>query len=150
MAFDKFKAPNFPAPPKQYEFPYFNQVIRSLNTFFAVGDAGTPTNSSVTTTTQLKMPYANVTLTNGISATNDNIKPIANTFLRIIGPNAAFDVRGINSEPQNQNDGRVLILVNRTGATVGAAPQNMTIHNEEAAVLMYSVKDLRWLVISHQ
>lgn len=168
MALDRFKAPNFPAPPKQYEFPYFNQVIRNLNTFFAVSDDATPANFSKATATQLKLPYADVTLVDG---NNDDIQPPANSFLRIIGPTAAFDVRGINSVPQNQNDGRVLILVNRTGATVGAAPQNMTIHNEEtsvtaknrivtttggslnnvhSAILMYSVNDLRWLVISHQ
>jgi hypothetical protein len=168
MALDKFKAPNFPAPPKQYEFPYFNQVIRALNTFFAVSDDATPVRFSKTTITQLKLPYAEVTLSDG---NNDNITPLANSFLLITGPTAAFDVRGINSTPQNENDGRTIILVNRTVTAVDGAPQNMTIHNEEVAVtaenriitttggslnnvhsaiLMYSVKISRWLVVSHQ
>jgi hypothetical protein len=168
MALDKFKAPNFPAPPKQYEFPYFNQMIRALNTFLTVSDDATPVRFSKSTVTQLKLPYAEVTLVDG---NNDDIQPSANSFLLITGPTAAFDVRGINSNPQNENDGRVIILVNRTVSAVGGAPQNMTIHNEEAAVtaenrivtttggnlnnthsviLMYSVKISRWLVVSHQ
>lgn len=169
MALDKFKAPNFPAPPKQYEFPYFNQVIRALNTFLAVSDDATPVRFSKSTVTQLKLPYAEVTLTNG---PNDDIQPLPNTFLLITGPTAAFEVRGINSKIRNENDGRVIILVNRTVASVDAAPQNMTIWNEatavtaaenriitttggnlnnvHSAILMYSVKISRWLVVSHQ
>lgn len=168
MAFDKAKSPTLPAAPKQYDYLYFNQMIRTLNTFFTIGDAAAPVRQSKSTTTQLKLPYASVTLANG---NNDNITPPANSFLLITGPTTAFDVRGINSNPQNENDGRVIILVNRTAATVGGAPQNMTVHNEETSVtaenrivtntggnlnnthsviLMYSVKISRWLVISHQ
>lgn len=160
MAFNRFKSPALPLPPKTYDFAYFNQLVRSLNTFFTVGDAGAGVHHSNMSTTQLKLPIGALVLAAG---NNDNIQPLANTFLRITAP-GNFAVRGINSTPQNENDGRVIILLNASGYT-------MSIHNEEAAVsakkrivtgaggasinasravLIYSVTDSRWQLIAHE
>ena len=160
MAFNRFKSPALPLPPKAYEFAYFNQLVRSLNTFFTVGDAGAGVHHSNVSTTQLKLPIGALTLAAG---NNDSIQPLANTFLRITAP-GNFAVRGINSSPQNENDGRVIILLNVSGYT-------MTIHNNEAsvsaknristgagaasmsasrAVLIYSVTDSRWQLVAHE
>jgi hypothetical protein len=111
-------------------------------------------------TTQLKLPVGALVLSAG---NNDNIQPLANTFLRITAP-GNFAVRGINSTPQNENDGRVIILLNASGYT-------MTIYNNQAsvsaknridtgggaasisasrAVLIYSVTDSRWQLVAHE
>jgi hypothetical protein len=160
MAFNRFKSPVLPLPPKEYNFAYFNQLVRSLNTFFTVGDAGAGVHHSNVSTTQLKFPVGALVLTAG---NNDNIQPLANTFLRITAP-GNFAVRGINSTPQNENDGRVIILLNASGYT-------MTIYNNQAsvsaknridtgggaasisasrAVLIYSVTDSRWQLVAHE
>ena len=39
MAFLKYSAPNIPAPPKEYQITYFNQVIRALNSFFNISNS---------------------------------------------------------------------------------------------------------------
>jgi hypothetical protein len=160
MAFIKFTAPNLPAPPQSYQFPYFNQLIRQLNNYFNIHDSKAGLNVDNITAKTLQLPIADLVLTAG---NNDNIQPAINTFLRITAP-GNFNVRGINSSPQNQNDGRVIILLNASGSS-------MTIYNNEAtvtaanristggaaatmaasrAVLIYSIKDSRWQLIAHE
>ena len=160
MGFLKSTAPNLPAPPKEYHFPYFNQVIRQLNNYFNIHNSQAGLSLDSITATTLQLPVGALVLPAG---NNDNIQPLANTFLRITAP-GNFAVRGINSSPRNQNDGRVIILLNASGFA-------MSINNEEAAVtaenrintgggaasinasravLIYSVKDLRWQLIAHE
>lgn len=163
MAFDIGSAPQLPFAPKSYDPVYFNQLVRAINTYFSMLDSPAAVNMNSVTPNLVKTPYAEVTLVNG---NNDSIGLPPFTFLRITGPTASFDVRGIDSSPQSVNNGRQLILHNPTA-------NNMIIHNEEVAVtaanrintmtgtninisgtgivyMIYSVKDLRWLVISHQ
>lgn len=163
MAIDKFNSPNLPIAPNTYDPGYFNQLIRAIGIFFKVIDSKAGMTVDSVTTHALFTQYVDLTLTNGV---NDNIKIPLYTFLRIVGPTSSFDVRGFDSSPQNNNNGRHLILFNSTS-------QNMTIHDEESTIpaanristmtgtninisgkgivsFIYSVADLRWLVISHQ
>lgn len=164
MGFLKSTAPNLPTPPKEYQFPYFNQLIRQLNNYFNIHNSQAGLSLDNITATTLQLPVGSLVLPSG---NNDNIQPLANTFLRITADPTSpgnFAVRGINSSPRNQNDGRVIILLNASG-------YNMSIHNEEVAVtaenrintgggaasinasravLIYSVKDLRWQLIAHE
>lgn len=163
MAIDQFSSPNLPIAPKTYDQSYFNQLIRSIGSFFKIIDSKAGLTVDSVTTHAFFTQYTNLTLANGA---NNNIKIPLYTFLRIVGPTSSFDVMGFDSSPQNNNNGRHLILFNSTS-------QNMTIHNEEIGsapenristmtstninisgtgivYLIYSVADLRWLVISHQ
>lgn len=162
MAFDKFKPPTFPLPPKAYDTRYFTQLIRTVQNFFTIIGSDAAMNATIMTPTMLRTPQAPATLVNG---NNDNILLSPHTFFRIEGPTATFAVRGINSSPQATNDGRQVILYNPTANT-------MQIHDEEIAVtaenriltgtgtninisgtgtvyMIYSIKDFRWIVISH-
>ena len=162
MAFDKFASPTIPSPPKNYDPVYFIQFIRTVQNFFTIIGSNAAVNAAIMTPTMLRTPQTALALTNG---NNDNVLLPPSTFFRIEGPTALFAVRGINSSPQAANDGRQIILYNPT-------IYNMQIHNEEAAVtaenriltgtgtninlsgtgtayLIYSIKDLRWIVIAH-
>ena len=163
MAFDKYVAPTLPLPPKVYDTVYFTQLLRAIQNYFTVIGSPAAISASIVTPTMLRTPVSDLTLVNG---NNDNIALPPHTFFRITGPTAGFDIRGINSSPQNTNDGRQIIIFNPTA-------NNMTIHNEEVTVtaenrintctaaninisgtgvvsMIYSVKDLRWIVMSHE
>ena len=163
MAFDQSSAPQLPFAPRTYDSTYINQLVRAITTYFSMIDSPSGMNMSSVTPNLLKTPYTDLTLVNG---SNNDIQIPPFTFLRVTGPTANFDVKGFNSSPQGVNNGRWLVLHNPTS-------NNMTIHDEELGSLpenristmtganinisgtgivsfIYSVKDLRWLVISHQ
>ena len=123
MAFLKYSAPNIPAPPKEYQIAYFNQVIRALNSFFNISNSTAGFNVDNITTKTLQLPYASFTAVNGSS--NDVSLPSA-TFINITGPSAGFTFTGVTSGTPAENNGRLLILFNNT-------TQNMTIANESAS-----------------
>lgn len=162
MAFDKYVIPTMPIPGREYDQRFFVQLARSLQNLFDILNSNAAFNAAIVTPTMLRTPITPVTVADG---NNDALALPPHTFLRIVGPTAAFDIRGINSNPQVSNDGRQIILYNPTA-------HKMTIHDEEAAVtaenrirtgtganvnisgtgsayMIYSVKDLRWLVIAH-
>lgn len=162
MAFDKYVAPTLPFPSREYDPKYFIQMVRSLRTFFDIINSPAAFNAAIVTPTMLRTPITTLPVADG---NNDELAIPPHTFLRAEGPTADFAVRGINSHPHLSNDGRQLIIYNSTA-------YKMTLYNEELTVtaeyriitgtgatvdilsnqvvsMIYSVKDLRWIVVSH-
>lgn len=170
MAFENYRAPRVPAPPNEYNQGYFSQLVRNLTTFFNVVDTNNGLTTDRISANILRLPCVNLGITTG---TNNNLKIPEYTFIRLIedGLTTNFSITGIDSgytataqASTFNNDGRVVMLHNATS-------HNMTLHNEDTAssannriethtgnnltnvqfaTLIYSVKDLRWLVVAHQ
>jgi hypothetical protein len=157
MAFDNFAAPNLPSPPKDYDFTYFNQLIRSLGNYFRIHDSRAPMNFGAVTTDMLRLTTFDLDITEPV---NNNVSAPIASFLRISKPGQAFTITGLT----NGSDGRVVILYNSTS-------QNMTLANESGGsdaknrittitgsnlvtsgtgviTLIYCVKTQRWVVIA--
>lgn len=162
MAFDKYASPKLPSPPKTYDTTYFLQLVRAIQNFFTIVASDAAMNAAIMTPTMLRTPQHPLVLADG---NTDALALPSHTYFRIEGPTAGFSLRGINSDNRTSNDGRQIILQNASG-------QAMTIVNEEAAVIaenriltgvgvditvadtgsaymIYSIKDLRWIVIAH-
>jgi len=123
MAFLKFTAPNIPAPTQEYQFTYFNQLIRQLNTYFNIHNSQAGLGVDNITAKILQLPYASYTAVNGSA---NNISLPAATFINIVGPTAAFTFTGLISGTTAENNGRALTLFNNT-------TQNMTLSNESVS-----------------
>ena len=99
MAFDKFKSPRIPSAPKEYDFPYFNQLARALDTFFTNFDSKAGISVGSATNDLLVTPFAKDPITGvasvTVAATNDNLKIPPYTFLRVNpSPAGAFSISG--------------------------------------------------------
>lgn len=163
MAFDNNSAPSIQLPPAQYDAIYFNQLVRTINTYFSLLDSTAPTHNSKITPNTICTPYAELTLVNGA---NDDVSLPAYTFLYVTGPTANFEISGFNSDSRRSNNGRQLIVYNPTAHDMqinnedaGSAAENriitmtgadIVLTGASVASLIYSVKDLRWLVVSTQ
>jgi hypothetical protein len=155
VAFDNFTSPNLPAPPKEYSFEYFNQLVRSLGNYFRVHDSRAPMNFGVVTTDMLRLSTFDLNLTTSVN--NNVLAPIA-SFFRITSPSQSFTITGLD----HGSDGRVVMLYNAT-------PYNMTIANQSGnsaaknqiitntgaditttgsgvVTMIYCVKSIRWIV----
>ena len=66
MAFQGFRSPTLPAPPEEYEEPYFMALIRSLGAYFDLHDskAGLQVDSIISDFIQLPSTAANRIFTN--------------------------------------------------------------------------------------
>lgn len=173
MAFDQFKSPRVPSAPRQYEFPYFNQLARSLDNFFTNFDSRAGINVDSMSINRLVTPFTALTVVNG---TNNNLVIPATTFFRISAPTAPFSITGIltasaiyNATPTlvySALDGQQVVLYNSTAYAMTIANQsassdapNRIITNTGADIvttgsgavtLIYSKEDARWVVISAQ
>ena len=159
MAFDKYTSPVLPIPPVNYDRGYFSSLIGVLNQYFRVSDSKAPITIDSLTSKYLRLPATSHTASNGSA---DDVTLSKGTFVRITGPTAAFTFTGIVKGV----DGEIRVLFNSTA-------QNMTIANESASstaenrvitntgaditttgtgvvVLLYSVNDSRWVVVSSQ
>lgn len=159
MALDKHRAPTLPMPPNQYVAPYFNQLIRTLTSYFNILDSKAAVSHDEVTTRYLNLPVTTYTAVNG---TTDNLVASKSSVVRIAGPTGAFGFSGIDGGI----NGRVVTLINTTA-------QNMTIYNQNAGSsaenriitgtgaditttgpgvvsLIYLVDDSRWYVLSSQ
>ena len=129
MAFDKFKTPRVPSAPKEYDFPYFNQLARALDTFFTNFDSKAGTNVGSATNDLLITPFAKDPITGvasvTVAATNDDLKILPYTFLRVSpSPAGAFSISGfLTSNAVNDStgvvafsalDGQQLVVFNPT------------------------------------
>lgn len=161
MAFDNYVSPALPLAPKEYNYSYFNQFVRSVISFMKINDSRTGINSTSITGDILNLPVQEYTAVNG---TNNNVGFPAATFVRVSGPSAAFTITGVASAAYNGAAGRLLYIFNSTS-------QNMTIANESASSsaanriitgsgadivttgtgtiqMIYSPPDSRWVVIA--
>jgi hypothetical protein len=159
MALDKHRAPILPMPPNQYVAPYFNQLIRTITTYFNILDSKAGVTHDEVTTTYLNLPVTTYTAVNGDT---DNLVTSKSSVVRITGPTGGFGFTGIAGGV----NGRVVTLINTTS-------QNMTIYNQNAGSsaenriitgtganiattgsgavsLIYLVDDSRWFVLSNQ
>ena len=155
MAFDNFTSPNLPAPPKEYSFEYFNQLVRSLGNYFRIHDSRAPMNFGVVTTDMLRLSTFDLNLTTSV---NNNVPAPIASFFRITSPGQSFTITGLD----HGSDGRVVMLYNAT-------PYNMTIANQSGnsaaknqiitntgaditttgsgvVTMIYCVKSIRWIV----
>lgn len=162
MAFDRFVSPALPLPPREYNYSYFNQLVRAITTFMQINDARTGINATSLTGDILRLPTGEYTAVNG--ANNHNIGPSASSFVRITGPTSAFTITGVAAEARGDPNGRIMYLFNATAF-------NMTIANESASSdaenriltgtganiatagtgtvqMIYSAPDSRWIVTS--
>ena len=99
MAFDKFKSPRVPTAPREYDFPYFNQLARALDNFFTNFDSKAGISVGSATNDLLVTPFAKDPITGvasvTVAATNDNLKIPPYTFLRVNpSPAGAFSISG--------------------------------------------------------
>ena len=171
MALDHFSSPNLPIAPKTYDQGYFNQLIRSIGSFFKVIDSKAGITTDSLTGKTLYTPTNALTLANG---SNDDVQIPISTFLRVEGPTGAFGITGLKvgvapSDPQTHLraiDGWQLTIYNPTAYA-------MTIYNENgssiaenriltntgtdlvttgagAVSMIYSIYDSRWIVTSFQ
>lgn len=173
MAFDKFKSPRVPTAPREYDFPYFNQLARALDTFFTNFDSKAGISVGNFSTELLVTPFTALTVVNGA---NDNLAIPAATFFRISAPTSTFSITGIlTANAVNDSagalafsalDGQQVVLYNATANAMTIANQsasstapNRIITNTGADIvttgsgvvsLIYSRADARWVVISAQ
>jgi len=177
VAFDKFKSPRVPTAPREYDFPYFNQLARALDTFFTNFDSKAGISVGNFSTELLVTPIVfdplRIPVVNGA---NDNLKIPAATFLRISAPTSTFSITGIltgNAVKDSAGvlafsalDGQQVVLYNATANAMTIANQsasstapNRIITNTGADIvttgsgvvsLIYSRADARWIVISAQ
>lgn len=159
MALDKHKAPILPTPTALYSPAYFNQLLRTITSYFNIIDSKAAITHEQVSTRYLHLLMENYTAANGQA--NDVTLP-KSSGIRIVGPSAAFGLSGITGGA----DGRMVILINTTA-------QNMTLYNQNASstaenriitgtganlvttgagafTLLYSVDDSRWYVVSAQ
>jgi hypothetical protein len=173
VAFDQFKSPRVPSAPKEYDFPYFNQLARALDNFFTNFDSRAGINVDSMSINRLVTPFTALTVANGA---NNNLVIPATTFFRISAPTAPFSITGIltasaiyNATPTlvySALDGQQVVLYNSTAYAMTIANQsassdapNRIITNTGADIvttgsglvtLIYSKEDARWVVISAQ
>ena len=173
MAFDNYKSPRVPAPPEQYNQGYFSQLVRNLTSYFNIVDSDNGISTRQISPNILQLPVTELGVTPDASNNLNNLKVPSYTFIRLTsnGVTANFDITGIDSGYTNSNqldsitnDGRMLILYNSTGYNMAINHQDTNslannrietftgsaINNAHIATLIYSVSDLRWLVVSHQ
>lgn len=157
MAFDNFTSPNLPAPPKEYSFEYFNQLIRSLGNYFRVHDSRAPMNFGAVTTDMVRLSTFDLNLTSSI---NNNVPAPIASFLRITTPGQAFTITGLD----HGSDGRVVMLYNATSYNMTIANQNgssvaknqiitntgadITTTGSGVVTMIYCVKSIRWIVMT--
>lgn len=173
MAFDQFKSPRVPSAPREYEFPYFNQLARALDSFFTNFDSRAGINVDSMSINRLVTPFTALTVANGA---NNNLVIPATTFFIISAPTSTFSITGIltanaiyNTAPTlvySALDGQQVVLYNSTANAMTIANQsassdapNRIITNTGADIvttgsgvvtLIYSKADARWVVISAQ
>lgn len=170
MSFDNYKSPRVPAPPEQYNQGYFSQLVRNLTSYFNIVDSNNAISTSQVSPNILRLPFTELGIAAGI---NNNLKVPSYTFIRLVdgGVTSNFSITGIDSGYTTStnispitNDGRMLILYNATSYNMsishlsGSSSANnqietftgSAINNVHIVTLIYSVKDLRWLVASHQ
>lgn len=171
MAFENYKSPRVPAPPDQYNQGYFSQLVRNLTTFFNVVDSNNGLTTDRISSNILRLPCTDLEITATI---NNNLKIPEYSFIRLIdgtGLAANFTITGFDSgytataqASTFNNDGRMLLLHNATSYNMtldresgsSNAYNRIETHtggnltNTEFVTLIYSVKDLRWLVAAHQ
>jgi hypothetical protein len=173
VAFDQFKSPRVPSAPKEYDFPYFNQLARALDNFFTNFDSRAGINVDSMSINRFVTPFTALTVANG---TNNNLVIPATTFFRISAPTSTFSITGIltanaiyNATPTlvySALDGQQVVLYNSTTYAMTIANQsassdapNRIITNTGADIvttgsgavtLIYSKADARWVVISAQ
>jgi hypothetical protein len=173
VAFDQFKSPRIPSAPKDYNFPYFNQLARALDNFFTNFDSRAGINVDSMSINRVVTPFTALTVANGA---NNNLVIPATTFFRISAPTAPFSITGIltgnaiyNATPTlvySALDGQQVVLYNATTYAMTIANQsasstepNRIITNTGADIvttgsgavtLIYSKADARWVVISAQ
>ena len=163
MAFQQHKSPNLPAPPNNYDFRYFFDLIRSIGLYFNIHDSRAGLNLDSVVADVIQLPIGSFAASNGA---NSNIALPNKSFIRVTGPTGAFNITGI-TKPTNP-DGRVVILYNTSND--GATVQNMTITNNATSTaanriltntgadvvttgtgivtLIYSVTDARWILLT--
>lgn len=172
MAFENYRAPRVPAPPNEYNQGYFSQLVRNLTTFFNVVDSNNGLTADRISSNILRLPCTDLEITATI---NNNLKIPEYSFIRLIdgtGLAANFTITGFDSgytataqASTFNNDGRMLLLHNDTSYNMtldnltGSSAYNQiqthaggggSLNNLKFATLIYSVKDLRWLVVAHQ
>lgn len=132
--------------------------------------AGAVTN--LTTSGQANVPsgsdiaFGLATVSSLVNSNNASVPVGQNTIVKLSGPTAAFNVCGLNAGTA-QRDGKLLVLVNRTGydmylehqsgvepagsatnriISLTGATRNTT--GDGAATLIYSASESRWLLIA--
>ena len=158
MAFQQHKSPNLPAPPSNYDFRYFFDLIRSIGLYFNIHDSRAGLNLDSVVADVIQLPIGSFAASNGA---NSNIALPNKSFIRVTGPTGAFNITGI-TKPTNP-DGRVVILYNTTSqhmtitnnATSTAANRILTNTGADVVTtgtgivtLIYSVTDARWILLT--
>lgn len=159
MAFDNFVSPPLPVPPKEYNFDYFNQLIRMLSSYLRIHDSRAPMNTSIFTCDMLRNSIQNVSLTD---ATINPLSAPLSSFIRIASSEAnSVSLQGIS----NGSDGRYLALFNavptlnitlvnnsndsdESNRFLTCTGENITLTGYGVANMVYSIKDARWIILS--
>lgn len=159
MAIDNFNSPSLPMPPKDYSFEYFNQLVRSITSYFRILDSRAAVNYTGLTTEYMRIPMYEYVVSSG---TQDNVSLPISSFVRISSAGGNFTFTGF----ANGSDGRVLTLFNSTTSTMTIADENsqsipanriitctggsIVLSGQSVVSLIYSIKDSRWIVTSTQ
>lgn len=174
MAFENYRSPRVPAPPDQYNQGYFSQFVRNLTTFFNIVDSTNGLATDRISANILRLPSQNLGIISDVNNRVNNLQIPEYSFIRLIngtGLSANFTITGIESgytataqASTINSDGRVLLLHNATSynmtldrqSTFSSVNNRIETHtggnltNVEFVTLIYSVNDLRWLVVAHQ
>jgi hypothetical protein len=153
MAFDKFSSPNLPIAPRAYDYGYFNQLIRTIGSFFKLIDSKAGITLESVTSNFVRIPSGeyDVSVT---STHNDLILP-KTSFVRFKGATSTFSITGFDSK--FATDGQLLIIYNESphslslvndssGSLAGnrliTGGSNVSVKSQSGAILIYSVNDI--------
>jgi hypothetical protein len=159
MAIDNFNSPSLPMPPKDYSFEYFNQLVRSISSYFRILDSKAAVNYTGLTTEYVRIPMYDYEVRSSLL---DNVSLPISSFIRVSAASGNFTLTGIG----NGSDGRTLTLFNSTTVTMTVANDdsrssplnriltctgaNIVLTGQSVVNLIYSIKDSRWIVTSTQ
>jgi hypothetical protein len=161
MAFDKFVAPNLPIPPRNYDHGYFNQLVRTIGSFFKVIDSRAGVTVESLTSNFISIPSGEYDLS---ASPHDNLVLPKTSFVRFIGATSTFNITGFDAKYGSDGtaeklprDGQLLIIYNASGHALslrhdnaGSLPgnriitggSNVSVSHLAGAILIYSVNDI--------
>lgn len=167
MSFDKFLAPNLPIPPRNYDHGYFNQLIRTIGSFFKVIDSRAGITLESVTSNFIRIPSGEYDV--GVITTHDDLILPKTSFIRFLNASTTFQITGFDST--YATDGQILIIYNASGHSLslrhnnsGSSPgnqiitggSNVSVSHLAGAILIYSVNDIPptptgyWILLAHK
>lgn len=167
MAFDKHKAPILPLPPNQYVGPYFNQLVRTITSYFNILDSKAGITVESLTSNYIRIPSGEYDVS--ATLTHNNLVLPKTSFIRFVGATNTFSITGINAD--TATDGQVLIIYNASAHSLSlthddsaSSPgnrlltggSNVSIKDGAGGILIYSVNDIPptptgyWILLAHK